>query len=67
MVSEFTSFSSLESIDNFFKINIDSLPLSAQNDLTARGRCSVNEDQLLSCITWVEGYDEDILSEMGVT
>jgi hypothetical protein len=67
VVSEFTSFSSLESIDNFFKINIDSLPLSAQNDLTARGRCSVNEDQLLSCITWVEGYDEDILSEMGVT
>jgi hypothetical protein len=56
-----TSLSSLDTVSTYFSIEVSSLPVDLEGELAANGRCTVTESQLLSCVQWTPGFDEDSL------
>ena len=63
---DMTSLSSLDSVNSYFSVETSALPTSLQESLTNNGRCIVTESQLLSCITWTLGYNEESLPQKDV-
>lgn len=63
---EMTSLSSLDSVNSYFSVEVSALPESLQESLTTSGRCTVTDSQLLSCIKWTSGCNEDSLPQKDV-
>lgn len=63
---EMTSLSSLGSVNSYFSVEVSALPESLQESLTTSGRCTVTDSQLLSCIKWTSGCNEDSLPQKDV-
>jgi len=63
---EMTYLSSLGSVNSYFSVEVSALPESLQESLTTNGRCTVTDSQLLSCIEWTSGCNEDSLPQKDV-